>query len=100
MGRQLERIRLLTFIGYLNPETTARNFLDLYEECEALPTPQEIMSAIIQAIGALAVVSRDVEIVKELFIKLYTPRFATHFSDAALCQVLEQIQVSLLTLVA
>lgn len=70
--------------------------LDLYQHCEALPTPHEIMSAILEAVGALALNSRDVEVVKELMLKLYSDRFAKHFSDTALCQVLEQIQVILI----
>ena len=93
VSRQLERIRLLALAGQSSPETAARSLLDMFEQCEAMHTPQEIMSALIEAVGKLAVLSRDVDIVKELFIKLYTPRFATHFSDAALCQVLQQIQV-------
>lgn len=70
--------------------------LDLYQHCEALPTPHEVMSAILEAVGALALHSRDVEVVKELMLKLYSDRFAKHFSDAALCQALEQIHVILI----
>lgn len=93
LSRQLQLLRLLESLGVTEPEGGARSLLDLYEHCNVLNTPQEIMAGIVEAIGHLAILGSDLEVLKELFIKLYTPRFATHFSDAALCQVAEQIQV-------
>ena len=97
VGRQRLYVRLMKALGKLQPDRTAQTMLSMYDQCESLATPQEIMSTIVEAIGHMVVISSDLEIVKELFVKLYTPRFALHFSDAALCQVAEQIQAIVTT---
>lgn len=91
--QQQKYMKILSTVGKMQPERSAYLLLTLYDQCEMMSTPQELLCAIIEAVGQLAVLSNDLELLKEFFVKLYTPRFATHFSDASLLLVAKQIKV-------